>query len=410
MLLPAESARRAPTRRSFILVTAAFLVTMIGTTLPTPLYPLYQARMGYSQLTVTLIFATYAFGVIGGLIAFGSWSDQLGRRRVLLGGLTFAVASNLVFIASPELAALLAARLLSGLSAGIFAGTATVAVVEQAPPAWKNGATLAATATNMLGLGLGPAIGGVLAQYAPWPLDLPYALHLGACLLVAVGLFCVPETVRPPTRVRLHRQPLGIPPRVRDVFVPAGIAGFAGTAVLGLFTAVLHTVAQKLLGIENLALVGLIIFTLFIASALGQATMGLIVPPQRLIIGCLVLSLGALTLGLAIDRASLGLTLAGAALAGWGQGLALRSGLGAVVDASPDDRKSEVTSTFFVVLYVAISLPVLGLGATIRVTSLSTAGIGFALLVAALALFAMTLLIHLRLRERRPSGERHHTD
>lgn len=410
MLTPAESELRAPTRLSFLLVTAAFLITMIGTTLPTPLYPIYQSQMGYSQIIITLIFAAYAFGVIAGLIAFGSWSDQLGRRRVLLGGLLFAVASNLVFIASPELVPLLIARVLSGLSAGIFTGTATVAVVEQAPRAWKKGATLAATATNMLGLGLGPVIGGVLAQYAPSPLNLPYALHMGACLLAAVGLLCAPETVRPPAKVKLHRQHLGIPSQVRQVFVPAGIAGFAGTAVLGLFTAVLPSVVQDLLGIDNLALMGLLIFTLFIASALGQATMGWIKRKHRLIVGCLVLSLGTLLLALAIDRTSLGLTLAGAAVAGWGQGLALRSGLGEVVGASPEDRKSEVTSTFFVVIYVAISLPVLGLGAAIRATSLSVAGVSFALIVAALALVAMALLIRLRLRERRHSGGRSHSD
>lgn len=35
---------------------------MLGTTLPTPLYPLYQAQFGFSQLTITVIFAAYEVG------------------------------------------------------------------------------------------------------------------------------------------------------------------------------------------------------------------------------------------------------------------------------------------------------------------------------------------------------------
>ncbi|MFC0267656.1 MFS transporter [Kushneria aurantia] len=396
MLSPTESEFRTPGRFSFTLIVAAFLIAMIGPTLPTPLYPIYQTQMGYSQIMITVIFAAYALGVIGALIAFGSWSDQLGRRRVLLGGLTFAILSDAIFIASPELTPLLIGRVLSGASAGIFTGTATVAVVEQAPPEWKNGATLAATATNMLGIGLGPVFAGVLAQYVSWPLHLPYALHLVACLLVAAGVCYAPETVRPPQRLRLHVQRLALPAEVRRVFIPAGIAGFAGTAVLGLFTAVLPAVAQQLLGIHNLALIGAIIFVLFLSSALGQASMTLIATRQRLIVGCAVLAVGALLLCTAVALSSLALTLGGAVIAGLGQGVALRSGLGEVVSAAPARQRGEVTSTFFVVIYVAISLPVVGLGITIHLIGLQSAGIAFALLVAALALIAMALLIRLR--------------
>ena len=70
-----------------------FVVTMMGTTLPTPLYPIYQAELGFSQLIITVIFAAYAVGVIGALIVTGSWSDQLGRRPMLALGLMFSAAS-----------------------------------------------------------------------------------------------------------------------------------------------------------------------------------------------------------------------------------------------------------------------------------------------------------------------------
>ncbi|MGH3764566.1 MAG: hypothetical protein ACRDTX_05370 [Pseudonocardiaceae bacterium] len=50
---------------AFALVAYAFAVTMLGTTLPTPLYPIYQQRIGFSGFVVTVIYAVYAVGVPG---------------------------------------------------------------------------------------------------------------------------------------------------------------------------------------------------------------------------------------------------------------------------------------------------------------------------------------------------------
>ena len=115
-------------------VAAAFLVTMVGTTMPTPLYPLYEQRFGFGSLVVTVVFATYAVGVGTALVVLGGLSDRIGRRPVLLLGLVFALLSSLVFLIPVE-PALFVGRLLSGLSAGIFTGTATATIIDLAPPA-----------------------------------------------------------------------------------------------------------------------------------------------------------------------------------------------------------------------------------------------------------------------------------
>ena len=218
-------AGRSPAR-AFLGAAFAFLVIMLGTTLPTPLYPLYQAQYGFSQLIITVIFAAYAVGVMGALIVTGRWSDQLGRRPLLFAGLVAAALSDALFLASDGLAPLLVARVVSGISAGIFTGTATVAVIELAPPAWRRSATFAATAVNMGGLGLGPVIAGLLGEYVEWPLHLAYAVHLGLLALAVVAVAYAPETVTRPARPRLRMQRLRVPDTVRGVFLPAAIAGF----------------------------------------------------------------------------------------------------------------------------------------------------------------------------------------
>src|SRR5258708_39801244 len=89
----------APTRRyGFVLLAYAFAAIMVGTTLPTPMYALYAERMHFAVFTTTVIFATYAIGVLAALLVFGRWSDAIGRRPVLLGGTLFALASAVIFL------------------------------------------------------------------------------------------------------------------------------------------------------------------------------------------------------------------------------------------------------------------------------------------------------------------------
>src|SRR5436309_2312117 len=118
---------------AFVSVAYAFLVTMIGTTLPTPLYPIYQQRFGFKELMITVIFAVYAVGVICGLILTGRLSDEIGRRPVLLFGLACAIGSTVLFVVTQGLAPILVARMLSGFTAGAFAGTATAMLLDLAP-------------------------------------------------------------------------------------------------------------------------------------------------------------------------------------------------------------------------------------------------------------------------------------
>ena len=209
---------------------------MLGTTLPTPMYALYGERMHFAVLTTTVIFATYAVGVLSALLLFGRWSDVLGRRPVLLAGAAFALISAVVFLFADDVALLLVARVLSGFSAGVFAGTATAAVVEAAPPARRERAAVAATIANIGGLGAGPVLAGLLVQYAPYPLQLSFVVHIVLVVLAVGAVLLAPETSSRTGRLGVQR--LSVPAEMRPVFITAATAAFAGFAVTGLFTAV----------------------------------------------------------------------------------------------------------------------------------------------------------------------------
>ena len=197
-----------PGWRACVLGGAVFAVCMAGTTLPTPLYPLYQDKFGFSELTVTVVYALYAFAVIGVLLLVGNASDAVGRRPVLLCGLGFAALSAVCFLCATGLGWLYVGRLLSGLSAGLFTGAATAYVMELAPEGGASRATFVATAANMGGLGCGPLLSGLLAQYAAWPLYL-----CGSRRPYGNGNRCAPYARSvPPCRRRCARCSVPPPP------------------------------------------------------------------------------------------------------------------------------------------------------------------------------------------------------
>src|ERR1700733_14396600 len=146
--------RAAPRRAAFWLLALVLTITMLGTTLPTPLYVIYQDRWHFSAAMVTVTFAVYAAAVIATLLLAGRSSDLGGRRPVLGVAPGASGLSPVGFILAPGLGALIAARIVSGLSAGLMTGTATATLTELIPASARRRASLAATAANMAGLGL----------------------------------------------------------------------------------------------------------------------------------------------------------------------------------------------------------------------------------------------------------------
>lgn len=382
--------------RSFALLVYSFVAVMIGTTMPTPMYALYSDRLHFTVATTTVIFATYAGGVLLALLVFGSWSDAIGRRPVLVAGAVCALLSSAVFLVAETIPALLIGRLLSGLSAGLFTGTATVAIIEAAPPSWRGRAAAAATIANIGGLGAGPLLAGVLVQYAPQPLHLAFVVHIVLVVLAGAAVLLVPETS--PRAGRIGLQSLSVPPEVRPVFLIAALAAFAAFSVTGLFTSVAPTFLAEVIGIDNHAVAGLTVSSIFAASAAAQFLASRMPPQRAVALGCAMLIAGMATLIGALTFSSLAALLCSALMSGAGQGISFSRGLAAVVENAPAERRAEVSSAYFVVGYGGVAIPVIGAGFAAQAWGLLTSGAVFAVAMAVLAAASLTVIL---LRESR---------
>lgn len=365
------------------------LILLTGTNLPTPLYRGYEARFGFSPFVVTLIFAVYVAVLIPSLLVAGPLSDAIGRRRVLLPALVLAALGSLVFALATSTGWLFAARILQGLAVGAASGALTAALSELESSGSHRKAALVSTVVSVGGLGLGPVLAGLLAQYASAPDVVPFVVEIVLLIPAAVTVTRMPST-RQLTRWRPRRP--RIPRTMRAVFVTSGTANFLAFAVIGLFLTLVPTYVAALTSSTNLLIGGATVALMLTCSAAAQLlTYGR--PPRRLqLVGLPVLALGLGLLVFVGSAASLALLLGATVLAGVGHGLVFLHGLTTVNNTAPDSSRAEVLSSFYVIVYTGVGLPVLGVGILATASSLTTAVSWFAGVAAVVCLLVLLAL------------------
>ncbi len=393
-----------PRPLAFWIVTYSFAVLALGSTIPTSLYPVYQSRLHFSEAVLTVIFAVYAGGVLLGLLILGGrLSDVSGRRPLMLLAVVAATASSLLFIWAQGVPWLLAGRVASGISVGVFTGTGAAALVELHGN--QRQAALASTAGSMAGFGLGPIISGVLAQYGPHATVLVFVVHLLLLIPAYIGIWVIPETVSTDSPWVLWRpQRLAVPPEIRGPFFLAAAAVFSAFTVLGLFSALAPSFVIGILHVNNLAIGGATAGLAFTFSAVVQLTLRTVSNRVALIAGLLTLAAGVALLAAALFAGSLLLFLISALVAGGGQGMSYRGSLALVTLLSPARQRGEVLSSYFVIAYLA-PLGVLSFGIAATQIGLHASILGFAVVIAALTLMTALGVVRVPLVAA-PAGER----
>ena len=378
---------------AFWMVGYTFAVTMAFSSLPTPLYVLYQARDNFSTFMITVIFAAYAVGVVGSLFLAGHLSDWVGRRQMALLAVAVNMLSGLFFLLWPTTAGLIVGRVVSGVSIGMLTATATAYVNElhghARPGTGRIRGEIVATAANLGGLGLGPLLAGLLAQYAGHALVIPYLVTEVLMLAGALALATAPETAdvrRGTDRPAYRPQRISVPDAHKPTFVAAATAAGAVFALFGVFTSVAPSLLASVLHNRSHAVAGVVAFAVFGAAAAAQILLTRTSRRAQLGIG-----LAAVIAGLALVTAaawlpSFWMLLAGGIVAGAGAGAAFRGLVATVISITPADRRGEGLAGLFLGSYVGLAIPVVGLGVATLWVSMQVAVLGLALLLVVLLL------------------------
>jgi MFS family permease len=379
----------------FWLVAAVFLVSMAFSTVPTPLYPIYQRQDGFTPFTVTIIFAAYAVGVVTSLLLAGHISDWVGRKRVLLPALGIEALAAVLFLVWPALPGLITARFLTGLGVGMITATATAYLLElhaaDRPDAGRGRFELVSAAANLGGLGTGTLIAGALAQFVTAPLRTPYLVFLVLLALSALALTIVPETVVvPDSPPRYRPQRIRVAQNDRIGYAVATASAFTAFAVFGLFTSLAPSFVAGALHHPSRLLAGGIAFLVFGAASVTQAVSGSLSGRQQFTAGLIAQATGLIVLALGMQATSLPLFLIGGAVAGAGAGVLFKSGVGAVARMAPAHERGEALAGLFLIGYLGLIGPALGLGVATRYLPATTAMLWFSgLLLAVLGVIAL---------------------
>ena len=348
----------------------------LGTSLITPLIPLYQARLGFNDTVVTLFLGCYVVTLVPSMLSLGQLSDQVGRKRVLLGAVGILATAQAVLTTEPGLAGLLICRGMQGLATGAFFGTCTAFLVDAAAPSRRQFASTLGSMSIRFGLGSGPGIAGLIAQYAnpDIRLSLPFQGHLVALALAVVLIISLPETVTDRTRRPLTLR-LKVPPAERSVFwrvlVPSGMifSLFDGVSLSLVPVFVVKTLHER-----NYALVGAAGFLVLVSGAVSQLIAPRIAPAKAIGWGTICASITSIGIVAAAPTGSITLALIAVAVTGAACGLVFKGGLDLCTQIAPATERGKLISAYLVACYLGgFSLPLFAVGVLADLTSLTAA-------------------------------------
>ena len=394
-------------------VALVLMLMFMGATLPTPLYIIYRDELHFSQITLTLIYAVYFGGAITTAFFFGRLSDETGRRVAILAAVAISMVATFVFLFADSIPMLFLGRLLSGLGIPLAASAGTAWLAELCDGRCK-AASLSAGAT-LAGLGLGPLVAGIVAEYAPAPLVMPFLILLALGIAAAAITWLLPETVRHRVRwAKLSLRPrVGVPRSILGAFAAPAVTGFSAFSLLGFYSALTPSLLQRSLHVESHAIGGAVVFELYAVATLVLLRDAVAERARRHAVGARIAHPGARASRRCERAPSLPLLLIGAAVGGAAAALGYRGSLQLVNTIAPADARAETVSTYLVFCYAGVSLPVIGIGLLSAAETPAIADASFAIVIAAFALLAIAVdvrshrrhvAVRMRLHARRQAG------
>jgi hypothetical protein len=326
---------------------------------PTPLYHFYQQTMGLDPLTITVIFASYAFAMLAAFVTVARLSDYVGRRPMILSALLINALALGLFITAGSAAQLIGARVVQGIATGIGMTTlgATILDTDKA-----NGALLNSV-TAFAGLMLGSLLAGLLVAWAPLPGQLVYLLLLVVTLAEAAMLAVTPETTagRPGARAVLTPR-VSVPAAAIPVAIKLLPLNVAGWGLGGFYLSLMPTLVTVATRQASPFVGAAVVSALMLTAAATVFAFRRIDPARQLVVAMLGLIAGiGVTMG-AVALQSAPLMILGTVIAGVGFGNAYSGNLRTLLPLAEANDRAGLLAAYFVESYLAFAIPAIVAG------------------------------------------------
>ncbi|MFV3412309.1 MFS transporter [Pseudomonas nitroreducens] len=388
---PSKSAAGFSPRASAWLLTAILMTFLAAAAAPTPLYALYRESWQFSPALLTLVFSIYAGGLMLALLVLGSLSDYLGRRPLIRAALIIELLAMSVFLYASSVELLIAARLLQGFATGIATAVLGAAMLDID----RERGPLINSVAPMLGMALGALGSSALVQFGSDPLHRVYVWLLVVFALALMLLRWLPESVSPQPGAWASLKPrIRVPPQARRTFWSVAPLNAALWALGGFYLSLGPTLARQVTGLQVPMIGGGLVSLLCFCGAVAIFALRNQPAPAILRRGGLALIVGLLVTLLGVDSANLWLFFLGTAVAGLGFGGAFLGALRSVVPLAHAHERGALMASFYVLSYLAFSVPAILAGLAIQRYGLVATTNGYA----SLQILAASLVLLLSLR------------
>ena len=382
----AERRHSLPPAVAFGGTALAFASVTLAAGVPTPLLVFFEQKWGFDAGMLTIAFATYAFGLLLALLVFGSLSDFVGRRPVLVGALCVQLLAMAMFFFASDIGWVIAARAVQGIATGAAFSAFTAALVELAPPGRRELGAVLGSVAPAAGLALGALLAGAAVQFTASPAKIVFgALAVVTSLGIGVAILS-PETVsrRPGVR-RALRPELTMPRAAVREFVAAVPVQTAAWMFVGLFMGLIPTIIRGLFHINSGLVNGATVFVEPGSAAIAALLVRRVSPRRTAKFGGAEIILGGALVIVAIAARVLPLLVLGGIIGGVGYGSSYSGSLRALTPLAEPDERAGLFAALFTVAYLAFGVPVIIAGQLIPRTGLLPTVIGYAVITVVVA-------------------------
>src|SRR5882762_2846111 len=339
---------------AFYLLASITITFLAGSSAPTPLYPLYQAKWGFSPITITVVFAVYALGLLGALLIAGRLSDYIGRRPVLVAATMAHAVTMLIFSTANGVGDLLVARVIQGVSAGAAIAAVGAGMLDLD----KARGTVANAIAPALGTATGGIVSGLMVHFLPAPTHLVYLVLGVAFLAQAAGVGLMTETTTPrPGALGSLMPRFSVPGATRRPLLIAVPALVAPWALAGFYGSLGPVLMRSTFGLDSSLFGGLALFILAGSAAVSIFLLQRYDAAVMTSVGASSLLAGVTIVMLALSYQSPAAFFLGTVVAGAGFGTSVQGAIGIVVPFAPPSQRAGVLSVIFVVSYLAMGAP-----------------------------------------------------
>lgn len=383
----------------FSTISFALVIGTMGTALASPLYPIYQRLWQLQPSDITYIFVAYMLGCLATLLFLGRLSNYFGFLRSLQFGILLVMLGLGLSIVAEHALFLGFARFIIGIASGLITTSAMLGMLHSIPTSHQSLAPQLSSVIAALGFGLGPLVGGLIAQLSTAPLVTPYVPVLMGSIVCFIGLCFLPKP-------QFVAQPFSIRPRLqmpigsyRALFCLVGLAAFSAFAAFSLFASLSSSFVVSVLPNAGPLISGFAIALILFISALIQFFARRLEAHRAIDQGLIGMILSLILLALAMQFKSSWLFFISDILVGIGHGLTLLGAFALVHRMSQEHNRAALISSYLFIAYLGTILPIIAAGVFADYFGLTQAILMFCI---AMTVFCFILLYwHTRLKQQK---------